>query len=122
MTSGGGRLVLFRFLAFRYFRRRMAVDGVPHAVRGTVERVPIQRRRAQTLRLVVVVIPSGAVVILSSPIVIMAGAVVIIAVPIVQTGLAQHALNFFAQRFGNVWSVALAARDAAYVRRVDIEL
>ena len=84
----------------------MAVDGVPRAVRGTVNRVPIQRRRAQALRLIVIV----------------ASAIVVVAIAIVQTGLAQHPLNLLTQRLGNVRSVALAARDAAYVGRVDVQL
>jgi hypothetical protein len=91
----------------------MAVDGVPRAVRGTVNRVPIQRRRAQALRLIVIV---------ASAIVVVAGTVVIVAIAIVQTGLAQHPLNLLTQRLGNVRSVALAARDAAYVGRVDVQL
>jgi hypothetical protein len=44
------------------------------------------------------------------------------AVAIVQTGFAQNTLNFFAERVRNERSIALAASDAAYVGRVDIEM
>jgi hypothetical protein len=44
------------------------------------------------------------------------------AVPIVKANFAQHALDLFAQSFGDNRGVAFAARDATNVRRVDIEL
>jgi hypothetical protein len=50
------------------------------------------------------------------------GVTIAVTIAIVQAGFAQDALNFFAQRFGNVRSVALAARDTAHVRRVDVQL
>jgi hypothetical protein len=48
--------------------------------------------------------------------------VMVVAISIVQTGFAQHALNFLAQRVGNERGVPFAASDAAYVGGVDIEL
>ena len=63
----------------------MTVDGVPRAVRGTVNRVAIRRHRIQALRLIAIV---------ASTIAIVSGTVVIGASAIVQAGLAEHALNF----------------------------
>ena len=40
---------------------------------------------------------------------------------VMQTGLAQDAVDFFAQSVGNDGRVAFAAGDAAYVGRVDVE-
>ena len=47
---------------------------------------------------------------------------IVAAISILQAGLPQHALNFLAQRFGYQGSLTFSARDAADIRRIDVEL
>ena len=70
---------------------------------GGLTGMPIEQRTDGSVRMVVV-------------------RIVVAAISIMQTGLTEHALDFFAERFGNQGSLTLSAGDAADVGRIDVEL
>lgn len=76
--------------------------------------VSIEQRSQSSVR--VVIMFAVSVVILGTSI------AVVVAVSVVQAYFAENPLNFFAQSFGDEGSIALAARDAADVGRVNIQL
>ena len=83
--------------------------------------VSIEQRSQSSVRVVmrfaVAVVVAMAVVILATSVV-----VAVVAVPIVQACFAQNPVNFLAQRFGDEGGIAFAARDAAYIRRINVQL
>lgn len=87
----------------------------------TVGMVSIEQRSQSSVRVVMMIAVSVEAFVWS--VVILAVSIAMVAaVSIVQSGFAQHPLNFPAQCFGNEWSIAFAARDTAYVGRVNVQL